>query len=52
MIDWLYNPHADYVLAAYAIALTALAGCALLSWRWAASQDKKWRQMQQQGQPK
>jgi hypothetical protein len=47
MIDWLQNPHADYVVAAYSIALIVLLGFALLSWCWAQAQDKVWRKLQQ-----
>ena len=48
MIDWLHNPHADFVLAAYGIALGALAVFGVLSWRWARAQDEKWRRIQQE----
>lgn len=30
-LDWLSNPHADYVLAAYGLALAALAGLGIVS---------------------
>jgi heme exporter protein CcmD len=46
MIDWLHNPHANYVFAAYAIAAAALLGFGILSWRWARGQDKKWQELQ------
>ena len=32
MPAWLQNPHADYVLAAYAVALLALAALGFNSW--------------------
>lgn len=46
MLDWLQNSHADYVLAAYGIALAVLAGVATQSWRWARVMDRKARQIQ------
>jgi len=46
MLDWLQNPHACYVLAAYGIALAVLAGVAAQSWRWARVMDRKARQIQ------
>ena len=43
MLPWLQNPHSHFVIAAYAIALTALVGLALVSWLWARRLDRKWR---------
>jgi heme exporter protein CcmD len=47
MIDWLQNPHANYVVGAYGVALVALLGFALASWRAARVQDRKWLKLQQ-----
>jgi heme exporter protein CcmD len=47
MMDWLQNPHADYVLAAYGVALTGMVGFLFLSWRWLRTQNKKLRQLEQ-----
>lgn len=46
MFDWLQNPHAGYVLAAYGIALAVLGGVAGQSWLWARAKDRMARQAQ------
>jgi heme exporter protein CcmD len=46
MPDWLQNPHADYVLAAYGVALAALAGLLIASWRAARQTRKIWQKME------
>ncbi len=45
MIDWLQNPQADYVVAAYGLVFVALAVLTLLSWRWARTQDRLWQKL-------
>ena len=46
MLDWLQNPHADYVLAAYGIAGLAIVGLGLLSWLAARRTQKAWQKLQ------
>lgn len=46
MPEWLQNPHADYVVAAYAVALLALTGLGLASWRTAKRVQKAWQKIQ------
>ena len=51
MLDWMNNPHAEFVLAAYAVAAVALAGigaASLLRWRRRARQ---WRSLNKPEQP-
>jgi heme exporter protein CcmD len=45
MFDWLQNPHADYVVAAYAVALALLVALGLLSWWAARHMNKKWQKL-------
>jgi heme exporter protein CcmD len=45
MPNWINNPHADYVLAAYAIACMALVGTLLSSWCSYRKQSKKWQNL-------
>jgi heme exporter protein CcmD len=50
MFDWLQNPHADYVLAAYGVAAVALAWLGLASWLAARRIRAAWRKLQERGQ--
>jgi heme exporter protein CcmD len=45
MPEWIHNPHAGFVLAAYAIASVALIGLALLSWREHAARQAEWKKL-------
>jgi DMSO/TMAO reductase YedYZ heme-binding membrane subunit len=45
MPDWINNTHANYVLAAYAIALLILLGLALVSWRAWQCHTKEWHRI-------
>ena len=45
MPDWLQNPHADYVLAAYGVALVALAGIGVASWLSARRTRAAWQKL-------
>jgi len=47
MLDWLQNPHTDYVVAAYSVALAALLALGLLSWRAARQTKNKWAKLQE-----
>ncbi len=47
MFDWLQNPHAGFVIAAYSVALPALAGFAVLSWVSLRARDKELKQLEQ-----
>lgn len=42
MFPWLPNPHADYVLAAYGLALMSLIVFAFFSWQQARRQNRLW----------
>jgi len=46
MFDWLENPHADYVLAAYGVAAAALIALGVVSWIAARCAKCRWRQLQ------
>ena len=46
MIDWLQNSHADYVLAAYGVALLALAGLGIVTWCGARKARKQLQELQ------
>lgn len=50
MPDWYQNPHADYVVAAYALALAALVVLGLSSWLEARRTQKAWQKLQNQNQ--
>jgi hypothetical protein len=54
MLNWLQNPHSDYVIAAYGVALTALAGLVITSLhasRRAIERLKKIESQSHQGRP-
>lgn len=46
MPDWLQNPHADYVLAAYGVAAAALSGLLFASMLKARRARKAWQKLQ------
>jgi len=47
MPDWLQNPQASYVLAAYGAAALALFGLLLFSWRAWRCRQTEWRRVQE-----
>jgi len=50
MIDWMQNPHAGYVVAAYVIAITGFVVFAVLSWMGMRARDKELQRLQQRNQ--
>jgi heme exporter protein CcmD len=46
MPDWLQNPHADYVMAAYGVAVAALVGLLVASMCKARRAHKAWQKLQ------
>jgi heme exporter protein CcmD len=46
MINWLDNPQASYVIAAYGIALFCLAVCAAASFLSMRRREREWRALQ------
>jgi len=51
MPDWLQNPHADYVLAAYGVAAVALLGIGIASLIAARRTTQAWRKIQNLDRP-
>ena len=47
MIDWLQNPHADYVIAAYDVAIIGLMGLLIASYRAWRRKQREWHKLQQ-----
>jgi hypothetical protein len=48
MPDWILNPQACYVFAAYGVAAAGLLGLLLFSWRDWCKRKAEWQQMKNQ----
>jgi heme exporter protein CcmD len=47
MPDWLQNPHASFVVAAYGVALAGLFALLFFSWRSNRCRWKEWQKLQE-----
>ena len=45
MVIWLHNPHAENVVASYAVVCVALLGLALAAWWQGRVTEKRWQHL-------